>query len=125
MREHWQAICGAALLGAVCIAGPTTTGMARDVRVTGPSQVSVSFSIVLPASAESGLHGRFSSTDGMRRAFYEFVTRECELLLATIAATCQLTNANVNVSEQRHNQPSPYVQINGSGSFAIMLKPRP
>ena len=95
---------------------------AKDARATGPAQVSMSFNLTIPAG-EHALQSSLTPTESTRRTFYQLVAAECEVLLATIAATCQLTNASVNISEQRHNQQSPYTQINGSGNFAITLKP--
>lgn len=103
-------------------AATLSTCQARDAGTVRPVQISLSFNLTM--TAEAGARGPLVPAESTRRAFYQHLTSECDLLLATIAATCQLTNANVNVSEQRHNQPMPYVQINGSGTFAVQLKPR-
>ena len=114
----------AALFCAV-VAAATSTCIAQDTRAARPAQVSLGFNLTISAAeAESTSQGRLVPAESTRRAFYQLIAAECDILLATIASSCQLSNASVNIAEQRHNQPSPYVQINGSGNFAITLKPK-
>lgn len=122
MRRLFATTTSAVLLCATVAFAPSAC-QARDAVAARPLQVSLSFNLVLPAT-EAGMTGKLLPAESTRRAFYQVITAECEVLLATIASACQLTNASINISEQRHNQPQPYVQINGSGSFAITLKPR-
>lgn len=64
------------------------------------------------------------SEDG-RRAVYRLLAKECEALLDTIAASCEITRANV--SSQMNTSTSRYrssgVNISGSATYRISLKP--
>ena len=112
----------AALAAALALA-PGKASLGQETRPARPAQISLSVSLALPAP-EGAWPGRLAQTEAVRRAIYEVLSAECEVLLASIAAACQLTSANVGLSEQRHSQPAPYLQINGNGTFAVTLKPR-
>jgi hypothetical protein len=120
MGIRWQilpgcmAVCGTLAFGSTMVS-------AQDMRMARPAQISLGFNLTLSA-AEMGDQNRLMASEGLRKLFYEMMSRECDVLLATIASSCQLTNASINIHEQRHGQPTPYVQLNGNGSFQVMLK---
>lgn len=109
-------------LGAIaltaCGMAPATADEANAGRQV---QISIGYSVTLPAGASTAT-GLQWGPEALRRGFYEQLTRECELLRATIATSCSLTSANVNINEQRYGQPSPYLQVSGNGTFVIELK---
>ena len=110
--------------GGLLVAALAAQVAAAEAQTTPPPRpvtVSLSFNMTIPAF-ESGPQGNFTLSEGTRKAFYELVAGECRLLLATIASSCQVINVNVNISEQRHHQPNAYVQVHGSGSYAVTLK---
>ena len=105
------------------VLGHSPCATAREATGLRENQISVGFNVSLPLTQTAGQQSLLQA-ESTRRAFYDLLTRECDVLLASIASTCRLTSANVTVSEQRHGHAHPYVQVNANGQFAIELKAR-
>ena len=58
-----------------------------------------------------------------RQQFYVQASKECDVLLQTIASTCRLDQVNVNIQNQRyHPQQAEGFTLSGSMSFTIAPK---
>ena len=90
-------------------------------------QVSVNFNTSRPASElrdpGDSEQSPSSPATAARRSLYFLVTKECDVLLATIASSCQL--ANISVSSREYSNPphqGPMVDATVSATLAIELK---
>lgn len=64
-----------------------------------------------------------AAQENARRKFYLQASKECEVLLQTIATTCKLDQMNVNIQNQRFNpQQADGFTLNGTMSFTIAPK---
>jgi hypothetical protein len=90
-------------------------------------QVQVNFSASRPASdssdAETPEASVTSDSERLRRRYYELAVKECEVLLSTIAAKCQLANISVSSRDYANPPPqSPMTDASLSATFSIELK---
>lgn len=85
--------------------------------------ISVSYQFFLGGNPNSIAEQAKLSEDG-RRAVYTLLAQECAALLETIAATCEISRANV--SSRMNTNTSRYrsggVTISGSATYQITLK---
>lgn len=115
------AVCAAAGLA---LAGVDATAKARSmsVRDAGHVNVNVSFNTQMPLADMSDK--TMAATQKRGRIFvYNMAKQECETLLATIAATCRLSNLSVSaqVRNQYNNNPVS-IYLNGNARYMITLK---
>ena len=111
------AVAAAISLIAVPFATAEASRMAANIPGSDVINVNVSINLEIPVSDRSLQTVAREQKDG-RKVLYRLATSECEVLTATIADTCRLTN--LNVSTQLRNKQSMYVS--GNAQFAITLK---
>jgi hypothetical protein len=83
--------------------------------------VQVGFSTQMPL-ADDNEQTLMSAQRSGRRTLYEMASKECTLLMATIAKTCHLTNLNVSAQVRQRNNSPTMLMLNGNARFAITLK---
>lgn len=87
-------------------------------------QVNVNVNTVVPL-ADLGDQSVTGAQRRSREMMYRQAREECQVLEATIAATCHLNSINVSAQLRDHrNQQPPNLYINGNYRFTITLKER-
>ena len=86
-----------------------------------PVTISVSYQFFLTGEVKK-LGDQTELADEGRKQVYRMLSRECEVLLETIASECQIERANVNsqITRQRPNEDG--VRVTGSATYRIELK---
>ena len=97
----------------------------QQQRQEGVVRVSSNISYFVPGPTDDSEAGQ-KLRDRARRQIYETASRECNVLLETLAATCRMENVNSNLSvTSRQYNNSNQIEgftINGSMSYQITLK---
>ncbi len=97
----------------------------QQARQEGMVRVSSNISYFVPGPTDDSEAGQ-KLRDRARRQIYETASRECGVLLETLAATCRMENvsSNLNVTSRQYNNPNQIegFTINGSMSYQITLK---
>jgi hypothetical protein len=86
-----------------------------------PVEISVSYQFSVPIKSAEPM-AQVEAAEQGRRMVYDIIGKECRLLEATLASSCNVERANVQASTQRGSAEG--LSINGSASFKILLKPR-
>jgi hypothetical protein len=84
--------------------------------------ISVSYQFFLEGNA-SDMDEQAKLADEGRKHLYRMLARECEVLLDTIADTCAINRANVSSRVQNLRNRQDGIQISGSATYLIELKP--
>ena len=84
--------------------------------------ISVSYQFFLEGNA-SDVDEQAKLADEGRKHLYRMLARECEVLLDTIADTCAINRANVSSRVQNLRNRQDGIQISGSATYQIELKP--
>jgi hypothetical protein len=125
-----------ALLSAIFVA--FTTAASAQTIVINPSRpgimpparleqvrVSLGVSMFVPAPGDDSAQTLKSQEDG-RKTVYEAAGHECDILRATIAASCTLDSININVqrvfANQNFGQKVDGYNINGNMTYSIVTK---
>lgn len=60
-----------------------------------------------------------------RTMLYQMTAKECDMLQATIAASCQLDKLNVQSNVARHGRPGEEtINVSANAQFKVVLKPK-
>ncbi len=110
-------VAAIALLSTIPLATAEASRLTAHVPGSDVINVNVSINLEIPVTDRSLKTVSREQREG-RKVLYRLATSECQVLTATIAQTCRLTN--LNVSTQLRNKQSMYV--NGNAQFAITLK---
>ncbi|MEL7543063.1 MAG: hypothetical protein AAGJ70_04745 [Pseudomonadota bacterium] len=110
----------AALAAAILVTPFTsTTATAESVRV------SISYNLTIKADSDGADDIAAAQSKG-RRAMYQMMAAECDVLNETIAASCKLSNFNIQSGNRyrrrANNNADNNVQIRGTGSYRIEMK---
>lgn len=116
------------LLAAFAAAGLALAGAANaearsfSMQGAGGVSVNVSFNMQMPLADMSDK--TMADTQKRGRIFvYNMAKQECETLLETIAATCQLSNLSVSAQVRNQNNNNPVtIYLNGNARYMITLK---
>ncbi|MEO0619887.1 MAG: hypothetical protein AAFZ01_11500 [Pseudomonadota bacterium] len=109
-----------AVLASIVFASPLSQASASAESV----RVSISYNLTIKADTDAADDIAAAQSKG-RRAMYQMMAAECEVLNETIAASCKLSNFNIqsgNRYRRRTNNADNSVQIRGTGSYRIELK---
>ncbi|MCB1550265.1 MAG: hypothetical protein KDJ41_20885 [Hyphomicrobiaceae bacterium] len=88
-----------------------------------PQMITVGFRFSVPGDTGSAEKQGALAEEG-RRAVYMLMSKECQILLATIATTCRLKHANVHTSTRPgRGDMKGTVDIHGNASYEVELKP--
>jgi hypothetical protein len=96
--------------------------VAKQVAATpGPVSVNISYTINAPLVATTP--DAVTAEDRQyRKAMYERAAGECEDLLATIAASCQITNIGVSTQVNRYPGQPATIYVSTNVTMQIALK---
>jgi hypothetical protein len=112
-------ICLLVLTSALALAEEKSSS---QVLIPGPVTASVNYTLNLPLdAADQAAEAEVERSH--RRAMYAKAAKECEDLLATIAATCQITNISMSTQLNRYPGQAPTIYVNASVTMQIALKP--
>jgi hypothetical protein len=88
-------------------------------------RVSLGISMFVPAPGDDSAQSLKAQEDG-RKTVYEAAGHECDILRATIAASCTLESININVqrvfANQNFGQKVDGYNINGSMNYNVVTK---
>jgi hypothetical protein len=84
--------------------------------------ISVSYQFFLDGNT-SDMDEQAALADKGRKHLYRMLARECEVLLETIAQECYINRANVSSRVQNYRSRRDGIQISGSATYQIELKP--
>ena len=90
----------------------------------GSITVTVSYSFALPVKPND-VDSQRATMQESRTMLYQMTAKECEILLATIASSCQLGGLNVQSNVVRQGVPGyELMNVSANAQFKIVLKPR-
>jgi hypothetical protein len=90
----------------------------------GPITVTVQYSFALPVKSND-VDSQRTTMEQSRIMLYEMTAKECEMLLATIASSCQLSGLNLHSNVARPGLPGyELMNVSGNAQFKIVLKPK-
>jgi len=119
LRVFLATLAAAVLLGhsgAVGQSPPPGTGDGRQIIVT------VQYNFALPVRPNDVDSQRTVMEQG-RTMIYQLAAKECEMLLATIASSCQLERLNLQTNIARHHRPGEeLINLSANAQFKIELK---
>ena len=111
------------LLGGVASAQQTFSEVQRAALAQQQAQVRVNVGINMFVPAASGMGElAMAEHERARRQMYQLATKECVVLLDTIAADCKIETVNVNVERQQGSQQVEGFNVNANLSFRVTLK---
>lgn len=84
--------------------------------------ISVSYQFFLDGNT-TDMDEQAALADKGRKHLYRMLARECEVLLETIAEECYINRANVSSRVQNYRRRRDGIQISGSATYRIELKP--
>lgn len=84
--------------------------------------ISVSYQFFLDGNT-TDMDEQAGLADKGRKHLYRMLARECEVLLETIAEECYINRANVSSRVQNYRSRRDGIQISGSATYRIELKP--
>jgi hypothetical protein len=84
--------------------------------------ISVSYQFFLDGNT-ADMDEQAGLADKGRKHLYRMLARECEVLLETIAEECYINRANVSSRVQNYRRRRDGIQISGSATYRIELKP--
>lgn len=87
----------------------------------GGVMFNTSFSINAPMTA-TDLAGKAAEEDAYRASLYARSSAECELVLATIAATCEVTSVNVSTQVSASPGQPDYLYASANVTMQVKLK---
>jgi len=87
----------------------------------GGVMFNTSFSINAPMTA-TDLAGKTAEEDAYRASLYARSSAECELILATIAATCVVTSVNVSTQISATPGQPDYLYASSNVTMTVELK---
>ena len=97
---------------------PPGTGDGRQITVT------VQYNFALPVKPNDVDSQRTVMEQG-RTMLYQMTAKECEMLLASIASSCQLERLNLQTNIARHHRPGEeLINLSANAQFKIELKPK-
>jgi hypothetical protein len=106
------------------VINPNKSGVVAPARVE-QVRVSLGVSMFAPAPGDDSAQSLKAQEDG-RKMVYEAAGHECDVLRATIAASCTLESININVqrvtANQNYGQKVDGYNINGNISYSIVTK---
>jgi hypothetical protein len=113
-------------LALLCAALMTAPAIAEESAVTtvvppGPVSVNISYTINAPLTAMTP-EAVTAEDRQYRKAMYERASGECADLLATIAASCQLTNIGVSTQVNRYPGQPATIYVSTNVTMQIALK---
>ena len=88
---------------------------------TAPVRINVSINIFVPSPGGMGDQA-MAEQEKARRQIYQLATRECAVILDTIAVDCKIETVNVNVHRHQGQQPVEGFQVGANMNFRVMLK---
>jgi len=94
--------------------------MAQQSAAT-PVRVNVSINIFVLAPAGMGDQA-MAEQEKARRQIYQLATKECAVILDTIASDCRIETVNVNVHRHQGQQPVEGFQVGANMNFRVTLK---
>ena len=110
--------------------GPAPAVGDPRVHITPPAvdsryvSVTVAYNFALPVKPNDVDSQRASMEQG-RTMLYEMTAKECEMLLATMASSCQLERLNLQTSVVRNQRPGEdLLNVSANAQFKIQLKPK-
>ena len=121
LRVLLAALAAAMLLSQSAAVGqspPPGTGDGRQIIVT------VQYNFALPVKPNDVDSQRTVMEQG-RTIVYQLTAKECDMLLATIASSCQLERLNLQTNIPRHHRPGEeLINLSANAQFKIELKPK-
>ena len=121
LRVFLAALAAAMLLSQSAAVGqspPPGTGDGRQIIVT------VQYNFALPVKPNDVDSQRTVMEQG-RTIVYQLTAKECDMLLATIASSCQLERLNLQTNIPRHHRPGEeLINLSANAQFKIELKPK-
>ncbi|AIC28281.1 hypothetical protein IE4771_CH03194 [Rhizobium etli bv. mimosae str. IE4771] len=97
------------------------TALPRNVTIPeGYITVQSSMSLSLPFDQGAQLDEQVQKA---QKALYNIASRNCSVVVETIAEDCKITGITNNVDMQRGNNRDGFISVRGQISMAIKLKP--
>lgn len=84
-------------------------------------EVSVNYGLSIPIKADDP-EAQAQALESARRALYAIASKECTLLLDSIASACQLVRLNVQSNIQRHQPAQPTAHVGANASYRVTMK---
>ena len=100
---------------------PVDTNRLRALARAGGdnSAVSSSISVTMPVGATGDVT---AAREAGLKAFYEIAARSCDLVIETIAETCELTRVNSTVNSRDRPGQVPEVTVSGQINMSVKFK---
>ncbi len=86
--------------------------------------VTVTYAFNLPVKPND-VDSQRAAMEQSRTMLYQMTAKECDMLQATIAASCQLDRLNVQSNVARHGRPGEEtINVSANAQFKVVLKPK-
>ena len=86
--------------------------------------VTVTYAFSLPVKSND-VDSQRAAMEQSRTMLYRMTAKECDMLQATIASSCQLDRLNVQSNVARHGRPGEeMINVSANAQFKVALKPK-